>query len=90
MKFADTIQCWEDIAYTILGDSPIESDAERGTKFQNFKIDFFSAEVSVHKYSDDMKVIRKFFEHFFWAKKRIPSSNIDRKQWFLYMVFGRW
>lgn len=56
MKLADSIHCWEDTAYVILGDSPIENDSERTKKFQNFKIDFFPAEVSVHKYFNDMKV----------------------------------
>ncbi len=56
MKFADTIHCWEDTAYVILGDNQIETDSEITQKFQNFKIDFFSAEVSVLKYSNDIKV----------------------------------
>lgn len=56
MKFADSIQSWEDIAYVLLGDNQIESDAERTKRFQNFKIDFFAADVSVLKYSSEMKV----------------------------------
>lgn len=56
MKFADTIQCWEDTAYVLLGDSQIENDSERTKKYQNFKIDFFAADVSVLKYSSEMKV----------------------------------
>lgn len=60
MKFSDTIHCWEDTAYVILGDSPIESDSERTKKFQNYKIDFFAADVSVHKYSSEMKVSLTF------------------------------
>lgn len=56
MKFADTIQSWEDIAYVLLGDSQIESDSERAKKFQNSKIDFFATDVSVLKYSSEMKV----------------------------------
>lgn len=56
MKFTDTINCWEDTAYVLLGDCPIENDSERSKKFQNYKIDFYAADVSVHKYSSDMKV----------------------------------
>ncbi|XP_037028228.1 cilia- and flagella-associated protein 206 [Bradysia coprophila] len=56
MKFADTVQSWEDTAYLLLGDSQIESDSERTKQFQNFKIDFFSADVSVLKYSSEMKI----------------------------------
>lgn len=65
MKFSDNVQCWEDTAYVLLGDSPIETDSERTTKFQNFKIDFFAADVSVHKYSNEMKVnfiLKSFIE----------------------------
>lgn len=56
MKFSDNMQCWEDTAYVLLGDNPIETDSERAKRFQNLKIDFFAAEVSVHKYSNEMQV----------------------------------
>lgn len=56
MRLADSVYSWEDTAYVILGDNPIESDSERSKKFENLKIDFFAAEVSVHKYSSEMKV----------------------------------
>ncbi|KAJ6640303.1 Cilia- and flagella-associated protein 206 [Pseudolycoriella hygida] len=56
MKLADCLHCWEDTAYIILGDAPVVNDAERMKTFQNYKIDFFVPEVSVHKYSSEMKI----------------------------------
>lgn len=57
MKISDNIHAWEDIAYFLLSDKPIETDMERTQNFQNSNINFVHEEVTVHKYSNDMKVI---------------------------------
>lgn len=91
MKLADTIHCWEDTAYVLLGDSPIDNDSERTKKFENSRINFYAAEVSILKYSNDMKVSSTLVIHIVIVRKSqivCDSYLLDRKQWFLYMVFS--
>lgn len=58
MQLSHEVHAWEDMAYALLGDNHIESDATREQRIQSTKINAIDENVKVAEYVKNMKVYK--------------------------------